>query len=65
MAWELYPTSEWQVDEVIEMNYWLDVSEDINLSLVEIYGGMEIGKMGIIKRVIDKEILLGEKVLIN
>ncbi len=65
MAWGLYPTSEWQDGEIVEMNYWLDNIKEINLGLIEIYGGMEIGKMGVIKRVIDKEVLVGEEVLIN
>lgn len=59
MAWGLYPTSEWQVDEAVEMSYWLGELEEIKLEIVELMGGVEMDKMGTTKRVIDSRIEVG------
>ncbi len=54
-----YPIKDWHNDEIVTVNYPLDIKIDLNteiyLSLVAIQGGIEIDNLRNIKLVIDKE----------
>ena len=67
LAYGLFPSSEWRVNEGLKMNYWINLPQNINLleanvviSLVEIQGGLEIGKWRSTNLSIDKLIKDGE-----
>ncbi len=61
MAYGLYPTSQWQKNDIININYWLNWPTKLNikqtkikLSLVKLKGGLEMDKFGMTKLVIDE-----------
>jgi len=67
-----YPTSHWQPDEIISANYWVPIEKDpqlenpeIHISLVKLYGGVEIDALRNTKLVIDKAMQIGEKIKLN
>jgi uncharacterized membrane protein len=57
-----YPTSSWQTGEKITINYWLKLGDNfdkeklqVNLSLMELSGGLEMGALGETELIIDQE----------
>lgn len=47
LAYGIYPTSEWQLDEIIKINYWFLLPNnlkigDLTFSLVKLKGGLEL-----------------------
>jgi uncharacterized membrane protein len=68
LAYGIYPTSEWKINEIIQTNYWFLLPNNalsIEFNLVKIYGASELNDLrsGII--VIDREEQLGETIKIE
>ncbi|MBN1326014.1 DUF2079 domain-containing protein [Candidatus Falkowbacteria bacterium] len=60
LGYGLYPTSEWQTNQIIQINFYdMPIIND-NILLIDIMGGFELTGVGSIKKIIDTEKILGE-----
>ncbi len=70
LAYGIYPTSKWQDDEIITINYWFNLPKNFKLNqistkinFVKLSGGLEMAKLGMTKLVIDKQNIIETKEL--
>jgi len=70
LTYGIYPTSQWKIGEIIQTTYWFYLPlkkepQKLEMSLVELKGGIELNALRQTINVIDKEKQLGETIKIE